>query len=135
MSRPLPLEGIKVVEIAQALGGPFAGEILAHLGADVVKVERPEGDEARSWGPPFTLGGGPTFHAVNMNKRSVVLDLKDPEAVAWLKGFIAQADVRVQDLRPGVIEERGLAPAAILALRPHLVFCSLRAFGRSAPCR
>ena len=78
MATSLPLEGIKVVEIAQALAGPFAGEILAHLGADVVKVERPEGDEARGWGPPFTLGGGPTFHAVNLSKRSIVLDLKDP---------------------------------------------------------
>ena len=57
------------------------------MGADVVKVERPEGDEARGWGPPFTLGGGPTFHAVNMNKRSIVLDLKDPQAIAWLKGY------------------------------------------------
>jgi len=82
MTQSLPLEGIKVVEIAQALAGPFAGEILAHMGADVVKVERPEGDEARGWGPPFTLGGGPTFHAVNMNKRSIVLDLKDPQAIA-----------------------------------------------------
>ena len=134
-SLPLPLEGIKVVEIAQALAGPFAGEILAHLGADVVKIERPEGDEARSWGPPFTLGGGPTFHAVNMNKRSIVLDLKDPEAVAWLKGFIAQADVVVQNLRPGVIEELGLGPDAMLALNPRLVFCSLWAFGRSGPRR
>jgi len=75
------------------------------MGADVVKVERPEGDEARGWGPPFKLGGGPTFHAVNMNKRSIVLDLKDPEAIAWLKGYIAGADVVVQNLRPGVIEE------------------------------
>ena len=135
MTASLPLEGIKVVEIAQALAGPFAGEILAHLGADVVKVERPEGDEARSWGSPFTLGGGPIFHAVNMNKRSIVLDLKDPEAIVWLKGFIAQADVLVQNLRPGVIEELGLGPDAMLALNPRLVFCSLWAFGRTGPRR
>ncbi len=135
MTASLPLEGIKVVEIAQALAGLFAGEILAHLGADVVKVERPEGDEARSWGPPFTLGGGPIFHAVNMNKRSIVLDLKDPEAIVWLKGFIAQADVLVQNLRPGVIEELGLGPDAMLALNPRLVFCSLWAFGRTGPRR
>jgi crotonobetainyl-CoA:carnitine CoA-transferase CaiB-like acyl-CoA transferase len=135
MTASLPLEGIKVVEIAQALAGPFAGEILAHMGADVVKVERPEGDEARGWGPPFTLGGGPTFHAVNMNKRSIVLDLKDAEAIAWLKGFIAQADVLVQNLRPGVIEELGLGPEAMLALNPRLVFCSLWAFGHCGPRR
>ena len=135
MSAPLPLEGIKVVEIAQALAGPFAGEILAHMGADVVKVERPEGDDARGWGPPFTLGGGPIFHAVNMNKRSIVLDLKDPRAIAWLKGYLAQADVLVQNLRPGVIEELGLGPDALLALNPRLVFCSLWAFGNGGPRR
>ena len=135
MSAPLPLEGIKVVEIAQALAGPFAGEILAHMGADVVKVERPEGDEARGWGPPFTLGGGPIFHAVNMNKRSIVLDLKDPRAIAWLKGYLARADVLVQNLRPGVIEELGLGPDALLALNPRLVFCSLWAFGNGGPRR
>jgi len=135
MTDSLPLEGIKVVEIAQALAGPFAGEILAHLGADVVKVERPEGDEARGWGPPFALGGGPTFHAVNMNKRSIVLDLKDPDAIAWLKSYIAQADVVVQNLRPGVIEELGLGSNVLLALNPRLVFCSLWAFGRSGPRR
>jgi crotonobetainyl-CoA:carnitine CoA-transferase CaiB-like acyl-CoA transferase len=135
MTDSLPLEGIKVVEIAQALAGPFAGEILAHMGADVVKVERPEGDEARGWGPPFTLGGGPTFHAVNMNKRSIVLDLKDPDAIAWLKGFVAQADVLVQNLRPGVVEELGLGSEAMLALNPRLVFCSLWAFGHRGPRR
>ena len=135
MTQSLPLEGIKVVEIAQALAGPFAGEILAHMGADVVKVERPEGDEARGWGPPFTLGGGPTFHAVNMNKRSIVLDLKDPRAIAWLKGYLAEADVLVQNLRPGVIEELGLGPDPLLELNPRLVFCSLWAFGRSGPRR
>jgi len=135
MTDSLPLEGIKVVEIAQALAGPFAGEILAHMGADVVKVERPEGDEARGWGPPFKLGGGPTFHAVNMNKRSIVLDLKNPEAIAWLKDYIAKADVIVQNLRPGVIEELGLGPETLLALNPRLVFCSLWAFGRSGPRR
>ncbi|HTY78594.1 MAG TPA: CoA transferase [Candidatus Bathyarchaeia archaeon] len=135
MRGSLPLEDVKVVEIAQALAGPFAGEILAHMGADVVKVERPEGDEARGWGPPFTMGGGPTFHAVNMNKRSIVLDLKDPQAIRWLKGYIAQADVVVQNLRPGVIEELGLGPDVLMALNPRLVFCSLWAFGRTGPRR
>ena len=135
MDASFPLEGIKVVEIAQALAGPFAGEILAHMGADVVKVERPEGDEARGWGPPFTLGGGPTFHAVNLNKRSIVLDLKDPRAIAWLKNYLAHADVLVQNLRPGVIEELGLGPAELQALNPRLIFCSLWAFGRTGPRR
>ncbi|HEY7252065.1 MAG TPA: CoA transferase, partial [Methylomirabilota bacterium] len=73
----LPLEGIRVVEVAQNLAGPMAAEILAHLGADVIKVERPEGDDARKWGPPFWKGVSPGFLAVNANKRGISLDLKD----------------------------------------------------------
>ena len=72
----LPLQGVKVVEIGQNLAGPYAGEILAMLGAEVVKIERPEGDDARGWGPPFNAGHRRSFHAVNRNKRSVVLDLQ-----------------------------------------------------------
>ncbi len=131
----LPLTGVKVVEVAMNLAGPFAGEILAHMGADVVKVERPEGDDARGWGPPFWRGTSPTFLAVNSNKRSITLDLKDPQAVAWLKEYVAQADVLVQNLRPGVVDELGIGPAAMLAVNPRLVYCSLLAFGQSGPMR
>ena len=84
----LPLEGIRVVEVAQNLAGPMAAEILAHMGADVIKVERPEGDDARKWGPPFWKGVSPGFLAVNANKRGISLDLKDPKAVAWLLDFL-----------------------------------------------
>ena len=80
----LPLQGITVVEIAQNLAGPIAAEILAHMGADVVKIERPEGDDARRWGPPFWKGVSPGFLAVNANKRSITLDLKKAEDVEWL---------------------------------------------------
>src|SRR2546430_3837147 len=76
------LEGIRVLEIAQNLAGPMAAEILAHLGADVVKIERPEGDDARRWGPPFWKGVSPGFLAVNANKRSITVDLKDKASVA-----------------------------------------------------
>src|SRR6184192_1557563 len=109
-SPPLPLEGIKVVEVAQALAGPFAGEILARLGADVVKVERPEGDDARGWGPPFLDDVSPVFHAANASKRSLTLDLRDSAAVAWLVEYLGGVDVLVQNLRPGVIEQLGLGP-------------------------
>src|ERR1041385_4664157 len=85
------LEGIRVLEIAQNLAGPMAAEILAHMGADVVKVERPEGDDARKWGPPFWKGVSPGFLAVNANKRGITLDLKDPESVAWLMDFLGDA--------------------------------------------
>jgi crotonobetainyl-CoA:carnitine CoA-transferase CaiB-like acyl-CoA transferase len=132
----LPLSGITVVEIAQNLAGPFAGEILAHLGADVVKVERPEGgDDARGWGPPFWRGTSPAFLSVNSNKRSITLDLKDREALAWLTDFIGGADVLVQNLRPGVMEELGLGPEPLMARNPRLIYCSLWAFGHSGPLR
>ncbi|HXU90861.1 MAG TPA: CoA transferase, partial [Methylomirabilota bacterium] len=87
------LDGIRVVEIAQALAGPMAGEVLAHLGADVVKVERPEGDDARRWGPPFWKGVSPGFLAVNANKRAVTIDLKDQNAAPALATLIGEADV------------------------------------------
>jgi len=132
----LPLEGITVVEVASNLAGPFAAEILAHMGADVVKVERPEGgDDARGWGPPFWRGDSPAYLAMNINKRSITVDLKDATAVAWLADFIARRDVLVQNLRPGVMEELGLGPEAMLARNPRLVYCSLWAFGRQGPLR
>jgi crotonobetainyl-CoA:carnitine CoA-transferase CaiB-like acyl-CoA transferase len=131
----LPLEGIRVVEVAQNLAGPMAAEILAHMGADVIKVERPEGDDARKWGPPFWKGVSPGFLAVNANKRGISLDLKDPKAVAWLLDFLGTADVLVQNLRPGSLEEMGLGPDALLARHPRLIYCSVWAFGRSGPLK
>jgi crotonobetainyl-CoA:carnitine CoA-transferase CaiB-like acyl-CoA transferase len=130
----LPLAGIKVVEIGQNIAGPYASEILASLGADVVKIERPEGgDDARGWGPPFWRGTATTFQAMNHGKRSVTVDLKDAESVAWLKSFICESDVLVQNLRPGVMEELGLGADVLLAANPKLVYCSLWAFGHKGP--
>ena len=129
----LPLEGATVVEIAQNLAGPYAAEILAMLGADVVKIERPEGDDARGWGPPFVDGIATSFHAVNRNKRSVALDLKDPKAVAWLKDFIRTRDIFVQNMRPGSLEAMGLGAEALRAINPRLIYCNLHAFGARGP--
>ncbi len=129
----LPLDGVRVVELGQALAGPMAGEILAHLGADVVKVERPEGDDARRWGPPFWQGTAPGFLAVNANKRAITLDLKDAAARAWLVDYLQDVDVVVQNLRPGVVEELGLDAATLGARYPRLVYCSVWAFGRTGP--
>lgn len=131
----LPLSGIKVVEIAQNLAGPYAGEILATLGADVLKVERPEGDDARGWGPPFAGGAAVSFQTVNRNKRAVALDLKDPAHVAWLKGHLAGCDVLVQNMRPGSLEALGLGAEALRAANPRLIYCSLWAFGHTGPRR
>lgn len=130
----LPLAGIRVLEIGQNIAGPYASAILAALGADVVKIERPEGgDDARGWGPPFWKGMATTFHAMNRDKRSVALDLKDPAAIAWLKDYLRDCDVLVQNLRPGVMRELGLDAPTLLAVNPRLVYCSLWAFGHTGP--
>jgi crotonobetainyl-CoA:carnitine CoA-transferase CaiB-like acyl-CoA transferase len=129
----LPLSGVKVVEIANNIAGPYAGFVLAMLGADVLKVERPEGDDARGWGPPFWLDTSATFHALNVNKRAVTMDLKDAKAIAWLLGYLKGADVLVHNLRPGVMEDLGLGSAAVRALNPRLVYCNLSAFGPGGP--
>lgn len=131
----LPLAGITVVEIGQNLAGPYAGEVLATLGADVVKVERPEGDDARGWGPPFWQGAAAIFQTVNRNKRGVTLDLKDGACVAWLVDYLADVDVLLHNMRPGAMEELGLGAAALTARYPRLVYASLSAFGHKGPRR
>jgi crotonobetainyl-CoA:carnitine CoA-transferase CaiB-like acyl-CoA transferase len=130
----LPLTGVTVVEIANNIAGPYAGYILALLGADVLKVERPEGgDDARAWGPPFWLDTSATFHALNMNKRSITLDLKQPAAIAWLSAYLKASDVLLHNLRPGVMDDLGLGSAAMTGLNPRLIYCNLSAFGPTGP--
>lgn len=131
-----PLAGIQVVEIGQNIAGPYASEILSSLGADVIKIERPEtGDDARGWGPPFWRGTATTFQAMNHGKKSVALDLKNPAHLQWLRGLVAKADVFIQNMRPGSLEELGLGADAMRALNPRLVYCSLWAFGHKGPKR
>ncbi|GAC1338344.1 MAG: CoA transferase [Acetobacteraceae bacterium] len=131
----LPLTGIKVVEIAQNLAGPYAAEILATLGADVLKIERPGGDDARGWGPPFIDGAATAFQTVNRNKRSITLDLKQPAACDRLRVLIADADVLVQNLRPGALDALGFDAASLRTAHPRLIYCSLWAFGAVGPMR
>ncbi|PYO02258.1 MAG: carnitine dehydratase [Candidatus Rokuibacteriota bacterium] len=131
----MTLDGVRVVEIGQNLAGPVAGEILAHMGADVIKVERPEGDDARRWGPPFWKGVSPGFLAVNANKRSITVDLKDRGAVAWLTELIGEADVLIQNLRPGALDELGLGAPALRERYPRLIYCSVWAFGATGPLK
>jgi crotonobetainyl-CoA:carnitine CoA-transferase CaiB-like acyl-CoA transferase len=132
----LPLTGVKVVEIANNIAGPYAGFVLAMLGADVVKIERPEGgDDARGWGPPFWRGTSATFHALNVNKRGITLDLKDAGHIAWLEVYVKDCDVLVHNLRPGVMDDLGLGSQTLRALNPRLVYCSISAFGRDGPMR
>ncbi|WP_211860626.1 CaiB/BaiF CoA transferase family protein [Neoroseomonas soli] len=134
----LPLEGVRVIEVGQALAGPLAGVIMADMGADVIKVEKPEGgDDARGWGPPFAADGVTSlyFHGQNRNKRSITLDLKQAEDVEALHRLCETADILVQNLRPGVVEEIGIGPDAMLARHPRLVYCSIWAFGDRGPMR
>jgi len=133
----LPLEGLCVVEIGHSLAAPYAGQILAHLGARVVKIENAEGgDYARGWGPPFIDGASALFHAMNHGKESVRADFSDPECVARIRGFIAEhADVVLQNLKPGSLEKYGLGPQALMELRPSLIYCNLGAFGATGPLR
>ncbi|HJY81175.1 MAG TPA: CoA transferase, partial [Candidatus Binatia bacterium] len=132
----MPLSGVKVVEVGLNLAGPLAGEILAGLGADVIKVERPAGgDDARGWGPPFIDGASAPFHSMNRNKRSITVDFKDSTAMARLHHLIAERDIFIQNLRPGVADELGLGPAALLEINPRLIYCSIAAFGHQGPLR
>jgi formyl-CoA transferase/CoA:oxalate CoA-transferase len=129
-----PLEGIRVVDVTTSLAGPYCTEVLAALGADVVKVEPPgAGDEARTWGPPFWAGEGALFLAMNAGKRSVSIDLRRGRDV--LLRLVDRADVFVQSLRPGLADERGLGAAELRDRNARLVYCSIRSFGRTGPWR
>ena len=131
-----PLTGVKVIEIGQALAGPLAGVILADMGADVIKVEKPDGgDDARLWGPPFVGGDSISFHTNNRAKRSITLDIKDPEDVAKLKKLVLDADILIQNLRPGIVDQCGIGPDALRAVNPRLIYCSIWAFGHQGPLK
>lgn len=130
----LPLEGVRVVDVTSSLAGPYCTEILGALGADVVKVERPDrGDEARAWGPPFWEGSSVMFYAANLNKRSVALDLKRGREI--LLRLVDSADVFLQSLRPGTAARLGFGPDELRARKPQLVYCDIGAFGRVGPLR
>jgi crotonobetainyl-CoA:carnitine CoA-transferase CaiB-like acyl-CoA transferase len=129
-----PLAGIVVVELGHSVAAPCAGLILGDLGAAVVKVEQPGGDDARKWGPPFLDGAAATFQAINRNKRSVVCELRDPPQRERLVDFIVgRADVVLQNLRPGQVDELGLGADALIGRKPSLVYCNVGAFGARGP--
>jgi crotonobetainyl-CoA:carnitine CoA-transferase CaiB-like acyl-CoA transferase len=130
-----PLNGIVVVEIGHSVAAPFAGLVLGQLGADVIKIERPDGgDHARGWGPPMRNGASGLFHAINREKRSVALELRDPQARADLMSLIVdRADVVIQNLRPNSIEALGLGAAELTRRKPSLIYCNLSAFGGVGP--
>ncbi len=136
MTRDLPLRGVRVLELARNVAGPFAAMILAELGADVVKVEHPAGgDDARQWGPPFWGGETPTFLALNRNKRSITLDLHDPGARPVLERLLAASDVVLESFRPGALDRLGYGYAWAGALNPRVVYCSVTPYGDRGPLR
>ena len=133
-----PLTGVRVLEFGQIAAGPFAGSLLADLGADVVKVENPAGgDGMRGWPPLTSRDGGPPFSenfaSVNRNKRSIAVDLKDPDDLARLKAIAAVADVVVENFRAGVMRRLGLGYEEVKALNPRIVYCSISGYGQKGP--
>jgi crotonobetainyl-CoA:carnitine CoA-transferase CaiB-like acyl-CoA transferase len=137
-----PLAGLKVVELARVLAGPFCGQILADLGADVIKVESPEGDGTRLWGPPWVervAADGTVhreaayYHACNRGKRSIIADFGDADDLARVKALIADADVVIENFKTGNLAKFGLDYVALSADNPALVYCSITGFGQTGP--
>jgi crotonobetainyl-CoA:carnitine CoA-transferase CaiB-like acyl-CoA transferase len=129
---PAPLLGVKVVEFCSVASGPFCGQLLADMGAQVVKVEPPEGDALRQW-PPINNGFSENFASLNRNKKSAVLNLKEKEDLAVAERLILDADVVIENNRPGVMDRLGLGYAQFAADKPGLVYCSISAYGQTGP--
>ncbi|BEP33146.1 CaiB/BaiF CoA-transferase family protein [Variovorax sp. V59] len=140
-AKPAALDGIKVLDLSRVLAGPWCTQILADLGADVVKIERPGvGDDTRTWGPPFIkdANGNDTdqasyFTACNRNKRSVTVDMATPEGQALLKQMAAQADIVVENFKTGGLRQYGLDHESLRAANPRLIYCSVTGFGHDGP--
>ena len=131
-----PLAGIVVVELGASVAAPYAAQTLGDLGADIWKIEKADGDDARRWGPPFWEGTSALFQGLNRNKRSIVCDLRDAAHVAALTQFIVDhADVVLQNLRPGQVDALGLGAQSLRALKPSLVYCNVGAFGATGPLK
>src|SRR5438552_6717079 len=131
-----PLSGVRVLDAARVLAGPFCGQLLADLGADVVKLERPGvGDDTRGWGPPFLGELSAYFLSCNRSKRSVTLDVATPEGADLLHGLLAKCDVLIENFRTDSAEKLGLTPEKLLARHPRLIACSISGYGRTGPLR
>ena len=132
-----PLEGIRVVELARILAGPWAGQTLADLGADVVKVEAPEGDDTRRWGPPFLERAGERqaayYHATNRGKRSVVADFTTADGQALVRRLVTDADVLIENFKVGGLAKYRLDWPSMQAINPRLIYCSITGFGQTGP--
>jgi crotonobetainyl-CoA:carnitine CoA-transferase CaiB-like acyl-CoA transferase len=135
-----PLRGIRVIELARVLAGPWAGQLLADLGADVIKVENPDGgDDTRKWGPPWVMGAdgenlsAAYYHSTNRGKRSIAVDLATPEGAGTVRRLAATADVVIENFKVGGLRKYGLDWSSLRALNPRLVYCSITGFGQTGP--
>ncbi|CAN7313598.1 CoA transferase [Bosea sp. LjRoot90] len=134
-----PLAGLRVLELARILAGPWIGQLLADLGADVVKVEAPEGDDTRKWGPPFVEGVGDEnlsaayFHSANRGKRSIMADFRTAEGQALVHRLAAHADVVIENFKVGGLVKYGLDAASMRKAYPRLIYCSVTGFGQDGP--
>ena len=132
-----PLNGLKVIELARILAGPWAGQTLADLGADVIKVESPAGDDTRKWGPPFVMRGDDTsaayFHSCNRGKRSIAVDFRTEDGQETIRKLVANADILIENFKVGGLEKYGLDYASLSKLNPQLIYCSITGFGQTGP--
>ena len=132
-----PLAGLKVVELARILAGPWAGQTLCDLGAEVIKVEAPQGDDTRTWGPPHITRNGETtaayYHSANRGKKSVTCDFRTPEGQAFVKDLIKDADILIENFKVGGLAKYGLDFDSLIALNPRLIYCSITGFGQTGP--
>ena len=128
-----PLSGMKVIELAHIMAGPVCGLMLADMGADVIKVEKPSGDDTRRFVPPEIRGEAAAYMMMNRNKRGIALNLKDPDAVAVLRNMLAKADVVIENYRKGTMEKLGLSYEDLAAMNPRLIYCEISGFGRTGP--
>ena len=131
-----PLDGIRILDLSRLLPGPFCTQLLADLGAEVIKIEDPQGGDYLRWVPPLLDDGTSVlFHALNRGKKSVTLDLKSADGLKHFRALAAAADVVVESFRPGVMEKLGLAPSSLLREFPRLVVCSISGYGQQGPLR
>lgn len=136
---PPPLQGIRVIELARILAGPWAGQMLADLGADVIKVESPQGDDTRKWGPPFVEGkdgenlSAAYYHSCNRGKRSIALDFSTPEGAETVRRLVADADILIENFKLGGLKKYGLDYESLKAVNPKLIYCSITGFGQDGP--
>ncbi|MFP4199865.1 MAG: CaiB/BaiF CoA transferase family protein, partial [Clostridia bacterium] len=131
-----PLEGVKVLDLSRVLTGPYCSMMLGDLGADVIKVERPDGgDDTRGWGPPWVGEESHYFLSINRNKRSLGLNLKDPEGQRIALQLASEADVVLENFRPGTAKRLGLGYEELSQENPGLIYCSISGFGQDGPHR